>query len=61
MEKNGFETKKIGDICDVVDLEERIVKPSDYPEKKFRILTITYEGRPKTEETRLGKNINYKK
>ena len=24
-------------------------------------MTITYEGRPKTEETRLGKNINYKK
>lgn len=58
---NGFEIKKIGDICDVVDLDERIVKPSDHPEKEFRILTITYEGRPKTDETRLGKNINYKK
>ncbi len=56
--RQGFEVKKLSEMCE--PRGEEII-PKDYPDREFRILTITYEGRCKTEETRLGKNINYKR
>jgi len=55
----GFEVKSLLDVCEP---REEIIEPSkDYPNEQFRILTITYAGRCKTEEIRLGNEINYKK
>ena len=54
----GYEVLPIHKVC---DLREEIILPNEYPDTKFRILTITYSGRCKTEETRLGKDINYRK
>ena len=56
--RQGFEVKQLGDVCE--PREEELL-PREYPGQEFRILTITYDGRCKTEELRLGKNINYKK
>ena len=56
MEK-GFEVKPLSEI---LEPKEDIINPSkDFPDKKFRILTITYLGRCKAEEIRYGRNINY--
>jgi type I restriction enzyme M protein len=57
-QNKGYEVKPLHRVC---DLREEILFPKDHPNTAFRILTITYSGRCKTEETRLGKNINYKK
>jgi type I restriction enzyme M protein len=54
----GYEVIPLHVVC---DLREEIILPNEYPSTKFRILTIMYSGRCKTEETRLGKNINYRK
>ena len=50
--------KPLHSVCKV---KEDYISPEDFPDEKFRILTITYDGKCKTEEIRLGKNINFKK
>jgi len=55
--KKGYEIKKLGDIC--IPREEIIKPKTDFPNKSFRILTITYEGRCKADEIRFGRDINY--
>jgi len=55
--KKGYEIKKLEDIC--IPREEIIKPKTDFPNEKFRILTITYEGRCKAEEVRFGRDINY--
>jgi type I restriction enzyme M protein len=58
-EKSGYEIKTLSQLC---NQRNEIIKPSeDYPDEEFKILTITYSGRCRTDETRLGEEINYKK
>ncbi len=58
-ENKGFNVFPLHKICDI---REEIIQPkNDYPENEFRILTITYSGRCKTDEIRKGADINYKK
>jgi type I restriction enzyme M protein len=55
--KKGYETKPLKTLC---VLREEIIKPKvNFPNEKFRILTITYEGRCKADEIRFGREINY--
>ena len=54
----GYDVKPVNSIC---KLREEIVLPREKPNTKFRILTITYSGRCKTDESRFGRTINYKK
>jgi len=56
----GYEIKNLSDVAIPV---VNIIKPKDseYASNEYRILTITYEGRIKTEEIRKGKDIGYSK
>jgi len=56
--RNGYKVHPLHTIC---QLREEILLPEEHPDKEFRILTITYSGLCKAEETRLGRYINYKK
>lgn len=55
-QKQGFD---VVELSTFVTNQQDIMLPADHPEIGFRILTITYEGRPKISETRKGKDINY--
>ncbi|MDR1470807.1 MAG: N-6 DNA methylase [Spirochaetaceae bacterium] len=58
-EKDGAEVFPLYELCSPRD---EIIEPvKDFPDEEFRIMTITYTGRCKTDETRLGKEINFKK
>ena len=56
----GYEIKELSGVATPV---ENIIKPKDseYANNEYHILTITYEGRTKTEEIRKGKDIGYSK
>lgn len=54
----GFDVLPLYKVC---DLRDEIILPKQHLNEKFRILTITYEGRCKTEEMRCGKEINFAK
>jgi type I restriction enzyme M protein len=55
--KKGYKTEKLECLC---NLREETIKPkADMPNDKFRILTITYDGRCKADEIRYGRDINY--
>lgn len=57
--KKGFIVLPIDKICQP---REEIIKPKkDFPDEEFKILTITYTGRCRSEEIRLGREINYNK
>jgi type I restriction enzyme M protein len=57
--KKGIEVFPLSKLCSPRD---EIIEPvKDFPEQEFRIMTITYTGRCKTDETRLGKEINFNK
>lgn len=55
-QKQGFE---VVELSTFVTNQEDILLTNEHPETEFRILTITYEGRPKISEIRKGKDINY--
>jgi type I restriction enzyme M protein len=57
--KSGVEVHLLSEVCTPRDevIEPRKIFPND----EFRILTITYDGRCRSEEKRLGKEINYTK
>jgi len=57
--KSGAEVYRLSDVC--IPRDEIIEPRKDHQEEEFRILTITYEGRCRTDEKRLGKEINYSK
>jgi type I restriction enzyme M protein len=58
-EKNGVEVFPLSELCSPRD---EIIEPAkDFPDEEFRIMTITYAGRCKTDKTRLGREINFKK
>ena len=54
----GYSVETLDKLC---DLRDEIIIPKETPETEYKILTITYSGRCKTEEIRLGKDINFKK
>jgi type I restriction enzyme M protein len=57
--KSGAEVYHLSEVCEPRD---EIIEPrKDYPNEEYRILTITYDGRCRTDEKRLGKEINYSK
>jgi type I restriction enzyme M protein len=58
-EAKGYKISSIGELCKEIDKNTQIIKPKDFAEESFRILTIGYNGRCRAEETRLGKHINY--
>lgn len=58
-EAKGYQVFSIGELCQKVDKNNQRIKPKDFPEESFRILTIGFDGRCRAEETRLGKHINY--
>jgi hypothetical protein len=56
---SGVEVHILSEICAPHD---EIIEPrKDFPNDEFRILTITYDGRCRSEERRIGKEINYAK
>jgi type I restriction enzyme M protein len=58
-ENAGAEVWALSEICTPRD---EIIEPrKDFSDDEFRILTITYDGRCRTEEKRIGKEINYAK
>jgi type I restriction enzyme M protein len=58
-ENSGAEVYPLSKICTPRD---EIIEPRKYfPNDEFRILTITYDGRCRSEEKRTGKEINYSK
>jgi type I restriction enzyme M protein len=56
---SGVEVYKLSEIC--VPRDEIIEPRKDFPTDEFRILTITYDGRCRSEEKRIGQEINYTK
>jgi type I restriction enzyme M protein len=57
--KKGYEIKQLGTLCTP---REEIIKPKiNFPNDKFKILTITYDGRCKAEEIRFGRDIQHGK
>jgi type I restriction enzyme M protein len=55
----GFDIRLLDDLCTP---REEIIEPrKEFPDDEFRILTITYAGRCKADEVRIGKEINYTK
>jgi restriction endonuclease S subunit len=57
--KAGFEVKQLKEVCEP---REEVIEPkTDFPDEEFRILTITYTGRCRADEIRIGSEINYKK
>ncbi len=56
--KRGYDVLPLYKVC---DKREEIIIPNEHKDIEFKTLTITYSGRCKMEETRLGKNINYPK
>jgi type I restriction enzyme M protein len=56
----GYEIKKLSDIAIPVEI---VIKPKDaeHANNEYRILTISYEGRTRAEETRKGRDIGYSK
>lgn len=54
----GFEVKQLKDICE--PRVESIEPKTDFPDEEFRILTITYAGRCRADEIRIGSEINYR-
>jgi type I restriction enzyme M protein len=58
-ENSGAEVYPLSKICTPRD---EVIEPrKDFPNDEFRILTITYEGRCRSEEKRAGREINYSK
>ncbi|MDR1021869.1 MAG: N-6 DNA methylase [Prevotellaceae bacterium] len=55
----GFDIRLLGNLC--MPREEIIEPRREFPDDEFRILTITYAGRCKADEVRIGKEINYSK
>jgi type I restriction enzyme M protein len=58
-QEEGYEIKRLSEIAKPI---ENIMVPQNIENKnkEFRILTISYEGRIRTEETRKGSDIGYK-
>jgi type I restriction enzyme M protein len=57
--KSGTEVHFLSEVC--VPRDEIIEPRKDHPNEEYRILTITYDGRCRTDEKRLGREINYSK
>ena len=55
--KQGYD---VVELSTFVHNQEDIIKPQETPETEYRILTATYEGKPKISEVRKGRDINYK-
>jgi type I restriction enzyme M protein len=57
--KSGADVYVLSEICTPRD---EIIEPrKDFPTDEFRILTVTYDGHCRSEEKRMGKEINYTK
>ena len=57
--KSGAEVYHLFEVCEPRD---EIIEPrKDHPDEEYRILTITYDGRCRADEKRLGREINYSK
>jgi type I restriction enzyme M protein len=55
----GYDIRMLADLCTP---REEIIEPrKNFPDDNFKILTITYAGRCKADEIRVGKEINYSK
>jgi hypothetical protein len=53
---------KIWTLLEICTPRDEIIEPrKNFPNDEFRILTITYDGRCRTQENRIGKEINYAK
>lgn len=56
--KRGFDIEELSKLS---NLREEVIRPSKFPEKKFKMLAISYEGRCQITEEKLGKHIKYSK
>ncbi len=60
-EKDGYKVFSIEKICNPIDENLQTIKPENVPNQEFKILTIGYDGKCRSDEIRLGKYINYRK
>jgi type I restriction enzyme M protein len=59
--KKGYDVKPLSVLAQEKDEKDMIINPSEYPEKKFKLLAISYEGKCRIVEEKLGKHIKYPK
>lgn len=59
--KDGYAVTTIEKLCNSINDTIQIIKPKDYPDQKFKILTISYDGKCKNEQIILGKHIKHRK
>lgn len=56
--QKGFDIEEFSKLA---NLREEVIQPSKLPEKKFKMLAISYEGRCQITEEKFGKHIKYPK